>query len=93
VLFSIALFPNRKVTLKAAYGGAVFTGLLWEAAKYVFSVYITSVADYSKMFGSLSAFIVLFLWIYYSAYIFLFGAEISYVIARKKYLARRPRKD
>jgi membrane protein len=100
VVFSIALFgliywlfPNRKVTLKAAYGGAVFTGLLWEAAKYVFSVYITSVADYSKMFGSLSAFIVLFLWIYYSAYIFLFGAEISYVIARKKYLARRPRKD
>ncbi len=95
VLFSIVLFglvywlfPNRKVTVKAAFGGAVFTGILWEIAKHAFSFYITRVADYSKMFGSLSAFIILFLWVYYSAYIFLFGAEISYVIARKKYLAR-----
>lgn len=94
-LFSIALvglvywlFPNRKVTFKAAFGGAVFTGLLWEAAKHLFSFYITRIADYSKIFGSLSAFIILFLWVYYSAYIFLLGAELSYVIARKKYLAR-----
>jgi YihY family inner membrane protein len=99
VVFSIALFglvywlyPNRKVPVKAAFGGAVFTGILWEIAKHAFSMYITRVADYSKMFGSLSAIIILILWVYYSAYIFLFGAEISYVIARKKYLARAKKK-
>jgi len=93
ILFSIFLFgliywlfPNRKIKLREAYFGAVFTGLLWEGAKYLFTFYITRVVDYSKIFGSLSAIVLLFLWIYYSAYIFLFGAELSYVYARRKIL-------
>ncbi len=93
ILFSIFLFgliywqfPNRKVRFRAAYFGAIFTGLLWEGTKYLFTFYITQVVDYTKIFGSLSAIILLFLWIYYSAYIFLFGAELSYVYARRKLL-------
>jgi len=93
ILFSIFLFgliywlfPNRKIKLREAYFGAIFTGLLWEGAKYLFTFYITRVVDYSRIFGSLSAIILLFLWIYYSAYIFLFGAELSYVYARRKTL-------
>lgn len=80
------LFPNRKVKFKEAYLGALFTGICWEAAKHLFSLYVVRVVDYSKIFGSLSAIIILFLWIYYSAYIFLFGAELSYVYARRKIL-------
>lgn len=79
-------FPNRKVKWKEAYFGALFTGVFWELAKYLFSLYITKVVDYSKIFGSLSAIVLMFLWIYYSAYIFLFGAELSYVYARRKLL-------
>ncbi len=93
ILFSIFLFgliywffPNRKIKLREAYFGAVFTGVFWEGAKYLFTFYITRVVDYSRIFGSLSAIILLFLWIYYSAYIFLFGAELSYVYARRKIL-------
>jgi len=93
IFFSIFLFgliywffPNRKVKFKGAYFGAVFTGLFWELAKMLFSLYITRVVDYSKIFGSLSAIVLLFLWIYYSAYIFLFGAELSYVFSRRKIL-------
>lgn len=93
IFFSISLFgiiywffPNKKVKFKEAYFGALFTGLFWELAKILFSLYITKVVDYSKIFGSLSAIILLFLWIYYSAYIFLFGAELSYVFARRKVL-------
>ncbi|HEC79058.1 MAG TPA: YihY/virulence factor BrkB family protein [candidate division WOR-3 bacterium] len=93
ILFSIILFgliywrfPNRKIKVKEAFVGAVFTGIFWEAAKHLFTFYITRVVDYSKIFGSLSAIIILFLWIYYSAYIFLFGAELCYVYARRKIL-------
>ena len=93
IFFSISLFgiiywffPNKKVKFKEAYFGALFTGLFWESAKILFSFYITQVVDYSKIFGSLSAIILLFLWIYYSAYIFLFGAELTYVYARRKIL-------
>ncbi len=99
IVFSILLFgliywffPNRKVKIKEAYFGAVFTGIFWELAKVLFSFYVTRVVDYSKIFGSLSAIIILFLWVYYSAYIFLFGAELSYVFARRKHL-RKLRKN
>ncbi len=85
-------FPNRKVKLKDAYFGALFTGVLWELAKVLFSFYVTRVVDYSKIFGSLSAIILLLLWFYYSAYIFLFGAELSYVYARQKFLKRNAKK-
>jgi membrane protein len=79
-------FPNRRVRWKEAYFGALFTGVFWELAKHLFSIYIVRVVDYSKIYGSLSAIIILFLWLYYSAYIFLFGAELSYVYARRKKL-------
>jgi membrane protein len=80
------VFPNRRVRWKEAYFGALFTGVFWELAKHLFSIYVMGVVDYSKIYGSLSAIIVLFLWLYYSAYIFLFGAELSYVYARRKHL-------
>lgn len=81
-------FPNRKVRLKEAYFGAVFTALFWELAKFLFSLYVTRVVDYSKVFGSLSAIVLLLLYLYYTAYIFLYGAELSYVYARRKILRK-----
>ncbi|UCF70545.1 MAG: YihY/virulence factor BrkB family protein [candidate division WOR-3 bacterium] len=80
------IFPNRRVRWREAYFGAVFTAVFWEIAKYLFSLYIVRVVDYSKIYGSLSAIIILFLWLYYTAYIFLFGAELSYVFARRKHI-------
>ncbi|MGB9720812.1 MAG: YihY/virulence factor BrkB family protein [bacterium] len=82
-------FPNRKVKLRHAYLGALFTGLFWEMTKILFTLYVTKVVDYSKIFGPLSAMIILLLWLYYSAYIFLFGAELSYVFARHKFLRKQ----
>ena len=79
-------FPNRKVRWRDAFFGALFTGVFWELAKFLFSLYMFRVVDYSKIYGSLSTIIILFLWVYYSAYIFLFGAELSYVFARRKRL-------
>lgn len=81
-------FPNRKVQFKDAMFGAVFTGITWEIAKFLFTFYITRMVDYSRVFGSLSTLVVIFLWVYYSAYIFLFGAELSYVYARRKHLKK-----
>ncbi len=91
LLFGIIfkVFPNRRVQWREAFFGAVFTGVFWEIAKHLFSFYIVRIVDYSKIYGSLSAMIILFLWLYYSAFIFLFGAELSYVYARRKQIRRR----
>lgn len=71
-------FPNLQVRWREALTGAVFTGIFWELAKNLFSLYVTKVVDYTKIFGSLTTLIILLLWLYYSAYIFLFGAELGY---------------
>jgi membrane protein len=81
-------FPNRKIKFKEIYIGAIFAGVFWEAAKFLFTIYVTRVVDYSKIFGSLSAMFLLLLWFYYSAFIFLFGAELSYVYSRRKFLKK-----
>ncbi|MCX7994655.1 MAG: YihY/virulence factor BrkB family protein [candidate division WOR-3 bacterium] len=81
-------FPNRKVKFKDVFIGAIFTGISWELAKFLFTFYVTRVVDYSKIFGSLSAFILLLLWLYYSAFIFLYGAELGYVYSRRKFLKK-----
>ncbi|MEE9615302.1 MAG: YihY/virulence factor BrkB family protein [Thermodesulfobacteriota bacterium] len=60
----------------ALYGSCVFT-VLWEAAKHLFGWYISNFPIYNKFFGSLGALMVLLIWIFYSANIFLFGASFA----------------
>ncbi len=47
--------------------GGVFAGVLWELAKYVFSYYVRTFADYNKVYGSLAGIILILVWIYVSA--------------------------
>ncbi|MCI0469738.1 MAG: YihY/virulence factor BrkB family protein [Nitrospirae bacterium] len=81
LLFLIAgsmyvILPNRKVKLKYAFSGALFTALFLEAAKHLFTFYVVKIARLGTIYGSLSAFVIFLLWIYYSFCILLIGAEI-----------------
>ncbi len=72
-----ALLPVKKITLRNALCGGVFTALLLEAARHLFNLYVVNVAtQIGAIYGSLSSFVIFLLWIYYSACIFLIGAEI-----------------
>ena len=71
------IVPNRQVSARAALLGAVFTGLLWEAAKHLFTWYVSAFGSYSLLYGSLSAAAVLLVWTYYSAAVLLLGAEVT----------------
>jgi membrane protein len=57
--------------------GAVFASLLWVLAGAVFSIYVENFADYQASFGSVTAAIVMLLWLYNSAQIFVLGAVIN----------------
>lgn len=80
VLFTVAfmyvILPKTKVRLGDAVKGAVFTAILLEVAKHVFTWYVGSVAAFGRIYGPLTAFIVFLLWAYYSSSILLIGAEI-----------------
>lgn len=83
ILFSIALFtflyrlvPNRPVPWKNALIGGLFSGITWEIAKNLFTVYMVHFASYNKIYGSLGGVIILMVWMYFSTFILLHGAEI-----------------
>lgn len=82
VLFSMLMFyriaPFRRAAkIRWIMPGALFAAVLWLAASYGFSVYVENFGSYDATFGSLSAVVVLLLWIYYSSMIFVLGAMIN----------------
>jgi membrane protein len=60
--------------------GAILTALLFNAGKFLIALYLARSAIASS-YGAAGAVILLLLWIYWSAQIFLFGAELTKVYA------------
>jgi membrane protein len=59
-----------------SWGSAAAT-LMWVAFSALFSLYLANFADYNKTYGSLGAVIGFMMWIYFSAQVILFGAEVN----------------
>jgi membrane protein len=57
--------------------GAVLASLLWLLAGAIFSIYVQNWGHYSATFGSVSAAVVLLLWMYNSAQILVLGAAFN----------------
>ncbi len=72
--------PDRRASAHACLLGALFTGILWEAAKHLFTLYVSAFGSFSLVYGSLSAAAVLLVWAYYSAAVLLLGAEVTALI-------------
>jgi membrane protein len=73
------VLPSRVVAI-----GAVVTALLFVIGKTVLGFYLESVAS-SSAYGAAGAPIVIAVWVYYSAQIFLFGAELTWAFGQTKY--------
>lgn len=80
--------PNARVRFKDVWVGAVMTGLLWRAALAGFSFYVRDLSRFS-VHGSIAAVVVFLIWVYTSAVILLYGAEMTAAYAR----LRRHRPD
>ena len=71
------LVPSRLRSPRDVWPGAVVAALVFEIAKLGFSAYIENFTHYNLVLGSLGAIAVFLLWIYVSANIMLFGAEVA----------------
>ena len=76
------VLPDRHLEWRDVVVGAIVTGVLFTVGKSLISWYIGSSAVASS-FGAAGALIVLLLWVYYSAQIFLLGAEFTKVYANR----------
>jgi membrane protein len=57
--------------------GSLFTAVSWVLFTLGFGFYVTNVTDYDATYGSLGAIIALLTWMYLTAYVFVFGAELN----------------
>jgi membrane protein len=69
--------PNAPVPFRVALVGAVFAGLMWEAAKLGFSLYVAHAVARASIYGSLAGLILIPVWINYSSAVSILGAEVA----------------
>lgn len=71
--------PDKKLKLKSQLPGALFSSVGWILFSLVFSLYFNLIGgkNYSYMYGSLTALILLLLWLYFCMCILFLGAEIN----------------
>jgi membrane protein len=74
--------PRVRIDWKDVWIGAAFTAVLFVAGKFLIGAYIGR-TGISSAFGAAASLVVVLLWVYYSAQIFLFGAEFTWVYSHK----------
>ncbi|WP_300382214.1 YihY/virulence factor BrkB family protein [Clostridium sp.] len=75
--------PAKKIPWKEVVPGSIFSSLGWVIVSLAFSYYINSIANYSRLYGSLGAVFILMTWLYLTSIILILGAEINSVLAPK----------
>ncbi len=74
------VMPRVRVQWKDVWIGAVFTAALFMLGKSLIGLYIGR-SGVTSAFGAAGSLVVILLWVYYSAQIFLIGAEFTWVYA------------
>ncbi len=78
------LIPNTRTYWRYVWPGALLAAVLFELAKTLFIFYLENFANYQLIYGSISSIIILLVWIYYSAFIMILGAEFTFQYGRMR---------
>jgi membrane protein len=85
LLFSMLFkwLPDRQLAWRDVWLGGFVTALLFNVGKSAIAWYIGSQA-FETTYGAAASIVVLLIWIYYSAQIVLFGAELTHAYAARR---------
>ena len=75
VVYTIS--PNVAIPSKSVNKGALLTTVIWVVSTFMFSFYVTNIANYSKFYGNLSNLIIVMICIYWLCYVFVFGMTFN----------------
>jgi membrane protein len=82
------VLPSVQLAWRDVVVGAIVTAVLFNIGKHLIGVYLGNRAA-SSMYGAAGSLLVVLVWVYYSAQIFLYGAEFTKIYARR-YGSLRP---
>ena len=82
VLFALIFkfIPDTKISWRDVRMGAALTSLLFTVGKVVIGFYLGHSA-FASAYGAAASLVVFLIWVFYSAQILLFGAELTHVYA------------
>ncbi len=80
--------PFKKLNAVSLLLGTLWASVLWEGAKQVFGFYIYNMASYGQIYGAYAVLVVIAFWVYYSAIVFIIGAEISKLYNDRRYAGK-----
>jgi membrane protein len=83
------VLPNRKLEWRDVIVASIGTAIMFEAGQTVIGYYLANFIS-ANIYGAAGGIIVLLIWVYYSAQIFLLGAEFTKVWALHYGSQRRP---
>jgi membrane protein len=75
--------PRAHVQWKDVWVGATVTSMLFSVGKFLISLYLGA-SGVASAYGAAGSLVVVLLWVYYSAQVFLMGAEFTWVYARAR---------
>ncbi len=70
--------PDDKIKSKYVSKGAIFTTSLWFIVTMIYSYYIKNIADYSHYYAGFGTIVMLMVWLYILAFIFVIGISLNY---------------
>jgi membrane protein len=77
------VLPDRDIEWRDVITGAIGTTLLFEAGEYLIGLYLGNVTIGAR-YGAAGGLLVLLTWLYYTAQVFLLGAEFTKVYALRR---------
>ena len=91
VLFFVIFrfMPYQRQPYVVILSGTLISAGLWMLARFVFGIYVAEFQTFSKVYGAYAFFAAGAFWIYYTALVFLIGAEVAYHIRQSTWNARR----
>jgi len=83
VEFLYFLAPNVKQRFRATLPGAIFAVAVWNGLSVLLSLYFRHFANFNRTYGTLGGLIALMIWLYWTSFVLLVGAELNAELAKQ----------
>jgi YihY family inner membrane protein len=80
--------PSAQLRWREMLPGAILASVLWEAAKALFTVYLSHLPLFNVIYGSVAAIAAFLIWAYLSGCIVLFCGELNAAYTRRQRVTR-----
>ncbi len=86
------VLPDARVAWRDVWVGAALTAALFTIGKFAIGLYLGK-SNVASAYGAAGSFVIILIWVYYSAQILLYGAEFTQVYANRLGEQIRPAPD